>query len=287
MIAQLIDGRAIAEQMRADIRARVERLAQAGVIPGLAVVLAGDNPASQVYVRMKAKACAQMGIRYALHTLPDPSQGALEELCGTLSADPDVHGIIVQLPLPGGLNPFTIMNYLDPEKDVDGFHPINVGRLSTGEGGGFLPCTPAGVIELIKRTGCPIAGAKAVVVGRSNIVGKPTAMLLLQENATVTQCHSRTADLSAQCRAADILVVAVGVPRLVKGDWIKPGAVVIDVGMNRLPEGLVGDVDYAAALAVAGHITPVPGGVGPMTITMLLANAVMAAERVALKAQFH
>ena len=283
MSAHILDGRALAEQMRAEIRTKVLRLAQAGITPGLAVVLVGDNPASQVYVRMKAKACAQMGIGYTLHSLPDPSQCALEKLCSKLSADPNVHGVIVQLPLPGGLNPFTIINYLDPEKDVDGFHPINIGRLSTGEGGGFLPCTPAGVIELIKWTGRPISGTKAVVVGRSNIVGKPTAMLLTQENATVTQCHSHTADLPAECRTADILVVAVGAPQMVKGDWIKPGAVVIDVGMNRLPEGLVGDVDYAAASVVAGHITPVPGGVGPMTITMLLANTVLAAEKAANK----
>lgn len=283
MTAQLLDGKLIATGIRAAVKERVDKLARYSITPGLAVVLVGENPASQVYVRMKEKACASVGIHSAKHLLPaNVNQAEFDNLIEQLNADSHIHGILVQLPLPAGLNTYQVMRRIDPKKDVDGFHPDNVGRLCTGEGDGYIPCTPAGIMELLRHAQRPIAGAKAVVIGRSNIVGKPVAMLLLQANATVNICHSRTADLAAECRSADILVSAVGQPGLVRGDWIKPGAVVCDVGTTRTADGsLAGDVCFAEAVNVAGYITPVPGGVGPMTIAMLLANTVLSAERAA------
>jgi methylenetetrahydrofolate dehydrogenase (NADP+)/methenyltetrahydrofolate cyclohydrolase len=281
MTAQILDGKAIAAGIRNTVKQQVEKLVQRGTTPGLAVVLVGDNPASQVYVRMKEKACDSVGIRSTKHLLPaNATQSDLDTLIERLNADPQVHGILVQLPLPAGLDTYQVMRLIDPKKDIDGFHPDNVGRLCTGEGDGFIPCTPAGIMELIRQTQRPLTGAKAVVIGRSNIVGKPIAMLLLQANATVKICHSRSADLAAECQSADVLVSAVGRPGLVRGDWIKPGAIVIDVGTSRTADGsLAGDVCFDEAVKVAGFITPVPGGVGPMTIAMLLANTVIAAER--------
>lgn len=279
MTATRIDGKRIAGEIRQELQSKVQELQAAGIVPGLAVVLVGDNPASQVYVRMKQKACKEVGIYSQEHKLPSTTtQEELLALVDSLNADPKIHGILVQLPLPAGLDEEAVLDRVNPAKDVDGFHPVNVGKLSIGVDT-FVPCTPAGVMELLERTNVELAGKKAVVVGRSNIVGKPVAMLLLQKNATVEICHSRTTDLAAQCRTADILVVAVGRPNMVKGDWIKPGAVVIDVGINRLDSGLVGDVDFAEVQAVAGAITPVPGGVGPMTIAMLMANTVRSAQR--------
>jgi methylenetetrahydrofolate dehydrogenase (NADP+)/methenyltetrahydrofolate cyclohydrolase len=242
------------------------------------VVLVGDNPASAVYVRMKKKACQEIGIYSEEHRLPSTiSQGELLALVDQLNADPKIHGILVQLPLPKGLDEEEVINRIDPRKDVDGFHPVNVGKLSIGLPA-FVPCTPAGVLELVKRTGTTIAGKKVVVLGRSNIVGKPAAMLFLRENATVTICHSRTVNVKDECAQGDILVVAVGQPQLVKGDWVKPGAVVIDVGINRVDGQIVGDVDFSEVKEVAGAITPVPGGVGPMTIAMLMKNTVDVAD---------
>lgn len=279
MTAVLIYGKAVAEQVRAQVRAEVARLTAAGRQPGLAVILVGDDPASQVYVRNKEKACLELGMKSIFHRLPaETSQAELLSLVERLNADPEVHGLLVQMPLPKGLDADLVQRTIAPEKDVDGLHPVNAGNLFLGRPS-LVPCTPAGVMELLRTTGIQLAGKEAVVVGRSAIVGKPMAELLLAEHATVTVCHSRTADLPGVCRRADVLVVAVGRKEMVKGDWIKPGAVVIDVGMNRCEGKLYGDVDFASAREVAGFITPVPGGVGPMTIAMLMANTVKAAAR--------
>ena len=278
--AQLIDGKAIAADIRRELKEEINQLRTKNVIPGLTVVLVGDDPASQTYVRSKQRACAEVGIRSEVKMLAkDTPQAELIALIEELNRAPQVHGILVQLPLPEHINSDTVLRVIDPLKDVDGFHPVNVGSLWTGlSEQGFVPCTPAGIIELLHRTGIEPTGLNAVVIGRSNIVGKPMAALLLQSNATVTICHSRTRGLREYCRDADILVVAIGRARFVKGDWIKPGAVVIDVGMNRVDGVLCGDVDESAR-EVAGHITPVPGGVGPMTIAQLLRNTVIAARR--------
>jgi 5,10-methylene-tetrahydrofolate dehydrogenase/methenyl tetrahydrofolate cyclohydrolase len=291
MTAKLIDGKAIAKEIQEELTREVAELKEKhGVVPGLATVLVGDNPASQTYVRMKQKRCAEVGIRSVGHELPgDATQEEVEALVRELNADPTIHGILVQLPLPKHLNEEAVLNAISIEKDVDGFHPINIGRLAMkGREALFAPCTPAGIIELIDRTGIAIEGKEAVVLGRSNIVGLPVSMLLLKRNATITICHSRTHDLPAVTRRADILVAAVGRPLMVKADWVKPGAVVIDVGINRVDDPtrkrgyrLVGDVDFEEVKEVAGWITPVPGGVGPMTIAMLLKNTVTAAKRAA------
>jgi len=280
---QIIDGKAVAEALRAELKTQVDALASRGVSPGLATVLVGEDPASQVYVRMKEKACAKLGIAsHAVRPAADVSEAELIDSIESLNADPAVHGILVQLPLPKHLDTQRVLRRVNPDKDVDGFHPLNLGRLLSAKTWDqlprFIPCTPAGVIHLIDSTGCAFEGAHAVVVGRSLIVGKPVAMLLLARQATVTLCHSRTRDLGALTRQADILVAAVGVPRLITANMVKPGAVVIDVGVNRLEDGLVGDVDFEAVQDVASHVTPVPGGVGPMTITMLLANTVRSAQ---------
>lgn len=279
MAAQLINGKDIAKEIREQLRLRCEALSQRGVQPGLAVVLVGEDPASQIYVRNKERACKQIGIRSIAHRLPaDTPQADVEALVLALNADPQVDGILVQCPLPKGMDEPHILSLVDPNKDVDGFHTINVGKLVTG-GKGFVSCTPKGCMELIRRTGINLSGKEAVVVGRSNVIGKPMALLLLAEDATVTVCHSRTVDLSAHTRRADILVAAVGRPRMITGDMIKPGAVVIDVGINRLADGkVVGDVDFDTASEVAGYLTPVPGGVGPMTIAMLMENTLESAE---------
>ncbi len=278
--AQLIDGKRIAAEIRQEVKAEVAELRERNVVPGLTVVLVGEDPASQTYVRSKQRACEEVGIRSEVRKLPDhTSQTQLMKLIDELNQDPAVHGILVQLPLPGHIDADAVLRTIDPAKDVDGFHPTNVGCLWTGLSyQGFVPCTPAGVMELLRRTGIDPRGLDAVVVGRSNIVGKPMAALLLEANATVTICHSRTQNLRDQCRRADILVVAVGKPRFISGDWIKPGAVVIDVGINRVDGRLCGDVDESA-WEVAGFLTPVPGGVGPMTIAQLLKNTVLAAKR--------
>ncbi|MCM5555917.1 bifunctional methylenetetrahydrofolate dehydrogenase/methenyltetrahydrofolate cyclohydrolase FolD [Pleomorphomonas sp. NRK KF1] len=284
MVAQIIDGFAIAAELRQDIAVRAaEMKARHGVVPGLAVVLVGDDPASGVYVRNKLKATAECGLKSFEHILPaDTSEADVLDLVTKLNADPAVHGILVQLPLPKQIDADKVLGLIDPDKDVDGFHPVNAGRLSIGLPG-FVPCTPRGSQILIDRILPNLAGKHAVVIGRSNIVGKPMAQLLLQKNATVTIAHSKTADLPALCRTADVLVAAVGRPQMVKGDWVKPGAVVIDVGINRIEvDGkgkLVGDVDFASAAEVAGHITPVPKGVGPMTIACLMLNTLDSAAR--------
>lgn len=284
MVAEIIDGFAIAAELRRDIAARAAEMKEIhGVVPGLAVVLVGDDPASAVYVRNKLKATAECGLRSVEHVLPaNTSEADLLDLVGKLNADPGVHGILVQLPLPKQIDADKVLGLIDPDKDVDGFHPVNAGRLSIGLPG-FVPCTPRGAQMLIDRVLPNLAGKHAVVIGRSNIVGKPMAQLLLQKNATVTIAHSKTADLPALCRTADVLVAAVGRPQMVKGDWVKPGAVVIDVGINRIEvDGkgkLVGDVDFASAAEVAGHITPVPKGVGPMTIACLMLNTLDSAAR--------
>ncbi|PJF36191.1 MAG: bifunctional methylenetetrahydrofolate dehydrogenase/methenyltetrahydrofolate cyclohydrolase FolD [Candidatus Thermofonsia Clade 1 bacterium] len=287
-IATLIDGRAVAAQIRAEVAVRAAALAERGVRPGLAAVLVGDNPASQAYVRMKRKACAEVGIESFYHELPaQTTQAELEGLVEALNARSDVHGILVQLPLPAHLDEQRVLSLISTAKDVDGFHPLNIGRLAMkGREPDFIPATPAGIMRLLEAYQAPFAGANAVVLGRSNIVGMPCALLLTKRDCTVTLCHSRTRDLPEVVRHADILVAAVGRPHMVKGDWIKPGAFVIDVGTNRVADPsakdgsrLVGDVDFEAARRVAGAITPVPGGVGPMTIAMLLENTVKAAER--------
>ncbi|PSC02467.1 bifunctional methylenetetrahydrofolate dehydrogenase/methenyltetrahydrofolate cyclohydrolase FolD [Alsobacter soli] len=285
MSAAIIDGKAAAAALRARIAAQVAELMQQGVTPGLAVVLVGENPASQVYVRSKAKQTVEAGMRSFEHKLPaETSEADLLKLVRELNADDAVDGILVQLPLPAHINAELVLEAIDPAKDVDGFHPVNAGRLATGAPS-LVPCTPLGCLMLLKQLKGDLSGLEAVVVGRSNIVGKPMAALLTSESCTVTIAHSRTRDLPAVCRRADILVAAVGRPGMVKGDWVKPGAVVIDVGINRvsapeLGEGktrIVGDVDFESAAAVAGAITPVPGGVGPMTIACLLANTLTAA----------
>ncbi len=281
MVAQLIDGKALAAQLRAGVAEDAARFSERHGRPaGLHVVLVGEDPASAIYTRNKEKAAAKVGIAGKLHKLPDDvSEAALLEQVSELNAEDSVDGLLVQLPLPDHIDPDRVVDAISPSKDVDGFHPMNTGLLSTGRPG-LVACTPRGIMHLIAQTDLELKGARAVIVGRSNIVGKPMAQLLLAEHATVTVSHSRTQDLAGRCREADVLVVAVGQPRMVKGDWIKPGAVVIDVGTNRL-EGrkLVGDVDTEAAMERAGWITPVPGGVGPMTITCLLENTLIAARR--------
>ena len=276
MSAQLMDGKALAAQKKAAIRAEVERLART---PGLAVVLVGENPASQIYVRGKARDCEECGIRCMDFRLPaQTTESELLTLIAELNGRADVDGILVQLPLPEGIRERRVLEAIAPEKDVDAFHPENVGRLVQGQAR-YLPCTPAGVMDLLRAAGVDPAGRRAVIVGRSNIVGKPMALLLLQADATVTVCHSRTPDLADECRRADILISAVGRRGLITADMIKPGAAVVDVAMNRDEDGkLCGDVDFAAACAVAAHITPVPGGVGPMTRAMLMENTLRAAR---------
>jgi len=279
---RILDGKATAQAVRADVATRVRELRARGVVPGLTVVLVGEDPASQVYVRNKDKAAAEAG--FAVKTLRLPAtvaQAELERVVDGLNADPAVHGILVQLPLPRGLQVEPVLHRLDPGKDVDGLHPRNVAALWSGERG-LVPCTPAGCIELLDRHQVPLEGRRAVVIGRSQLVGKPLAALLLARHATVTVAHSRSRDLAEIAREAEILVAAVGRARLVRGDWVRPGAVVLDVGINRLDDGrLCGDVDFPAALGRAGAITPVPGGVGPMTIAMLLSNTALAAARAA------
>jgi methylenetetrahydrofolate dehydrogenase (NADP+)/methenyltetrahydrofolate cyclohydrolase len=279
MSATVLDGKALAARIRGDLKVDTEQLAAAGITPGLAVVLVGEDPASQIYVRSKTAACAQAGIATFDHRLPaTTSTDELLRLVAALNADARVDGILIQLPLPSGIDARRVLFSVDPRKDVDGIHPENVGRLLMGEPR-FVACTPFGVMKLIEEARLPLAGAQAVVVGRSNMVGKPMAALLLNADATVTVCHSKTRDLAAVVARADLVVAAVGRAEMVRGDWIKPGAVVIDVGINRTSAGkLLGDVEYAAAAARAAAITPVPGGVGPMTIAMLLANTVTAAK---------
>ena len=278
MTARIIDGKAVAARVQAELKDRVASLSDTGLVPGLAVVIVGDDPASRIYVNLKKKACANLGIYSEEHALPAATtQSELLALVESLNKNPKIHGILVQLPLRDGLDEQAVLQAINPDKDVDGIHPMNIGRLLVGVPGP-VACTPAGVMELIKEAGAEIKGRECVVVGRSNIVGKPQAVLLLAQHGTVTICHSRTRDLGEVCRRADILVAAVGKAGLIKGDMIKRGAVVIDVGTNRMPDGkLVGDVDFASALEVAGAITPVPGGVGPMTIAMLMKNTVQAA----------
>ena len=288
----LIDGRAIARQIQDELVRRIATLKGRGLVPGLAFVRVGEDPASKVYVARKEKTCAELGILSQTQVLAQTAaEGELLELLARLNADPRWHGILVQAPLPGQVRPAVIYSAVLPDKDVDGFHPLNVGKLMLGDSSGFLPCTPAGICELLARTKVETRGAEVVVLGRGNIVGKPLAAMLCQKqphaNATVTLCHSATRDLSAHCRRADILIAALGVPQFVKAGMVKPGAVVVDVGVNRVPDPaaksgsrLVGDVDFAGVQPLAGKITPNPGGVGPMTIAMLMQNTVRAAERV-------
>jgi 5,10-methylene-tetrahydrofolate dehydrogenase/methenyl tetrahydrofolate cyclohydrolase len=288
MTAKIIDGKATALAVREKVAEDVAEMVAAGKPrPGLATVLVGEDPASQVYVRSKIKACEKAGIESFGHKLPETaSQEEVENLVKELNADPKVNGILVQLPLPDGLDEEKVLQAINLEKDVDGFHPVNIGRLAQkGRESLFVPCTPSGIMYLLGETGVNLEGAEAVVLGRSNIVGMPVALLLVKQNATVTICHSRTKDLPATCREADVLIAAVGRPEMVRGDWVKPGAVVIDVGINRVDDDtkergyrLAGDVHYDEVKEVAGAITPVPGGVGPMTIAMLLANTVRAAK---------
>lgn len=284
MTAQLLDGNALGQKLRAGFKARAEELAAQGVRPGLAVILVGEDPASQVYVRNKVNACAQAGFYSEKHVFPaDVLPQLVLDKIAALNADPAIHGILVQLPLPRQFDADAVLDAIAAEKDVDGFRAENVGALMQGQPC-FIPCTPYGAMKFFEDAGITLKGKEAVVVGRSNIVGKPMAMLLMHAGATVTVCHSQTADLKLHCLRADILVAAVGKAKMITGDMIKPGAVVIDVGINRLPDGkLCGDVDFESAKAVAGFITPVPGGVGPMTITMLLANTLESAERVAAR----
>ena len=280
-MANIIDGRAIAAKLRGEFRSRLEKVrVENGIAPGLAVALVGDNPASQVYVRMKEKACIETGIKSFIHRMDKgTSEEELLYLIDHLNRNPEVQGILVQLPLPEGISEEKVLEAIDPAKDVDGFHPYNMGRLFSGNPL-FIPCTPHGIIKLLEESDIKIEGKEAVVVGRSAIVGKPVALLLLQKNATVTVCHSRTRDLPSVIKRADILVVAMGREKAIKGDFIKEGAVVIDVGVNRLEDGsLCGDVEFEEAKKRASYITPVPGGVGPMTITMLLHNTILAAEK--------
>ena len=274
----IIDGKAIAAQIRETLKTRIAELKQKGITPGLSVVLVGDDPASATYVRSKERACEELGIFSIVHRLgSDTTQEQLVNLVHALNADKRLHGILIQSPLPEHLDELALLREVDPDKDVDGLHVVTAGRLMVGEPG-FKPCTPKGVIHLIKTTGTTISGKRAVVVGRSNMVGKPVAMMLLAENATVTMCHSRTENLAAVCAEADILVAAVGRPGLVKRDFVKPGAVVIDVGTTKVDGKLSGDVVFDEAAEKASFITPVPGGVGPMTIAMLMENTVEAAE---------
>ncbi|MCM3784107.1 bifunctional methylenetetrahydrofolate dehydrogenase/methenyltetrahydrofolate cyclohydrolase FolD [Neobacillus mesonae] len=280
MTATIISGKQISEDIRKSITEEVAQLKDKDIVPGLAVVLVGEDPASQVYVRNKEKACHDLGFYSEVHRLAnDTSEEELLALVDKLNRQMSINGILVQLPLPGHIDEKKVINAIAVEKDVDGFHPVNVGNLVIGDDS-LLPCTPAGVIEMIKRTGSEIAGKHAVVIGRSNIVGKPVSLLLQRENATVTMCHSRTANMKELARQADILVVAIGRANFIDASYIKEGAVVIDVGMNRLESGkLAGDVDFESAKEVSGPITPVPGGVGPMTITMLMQNTLLSAKR--------
>jgi methylenetetrahydrofolate dehydrogenase (NADP+) / methenyltetrahydrofolate cyclohydrolase len=288
--AEVIDGRAIAKKVRANVAERAKVLAERGVRPGLAVVLVGDDPASAVYVSAKGKATEEAGM-YSLTVRldADTSQEELLARVDALNSDPRIHGILVQMPLPKQIDPDTVIRRINPAKDVDGFHPVNVGKMLIGKRDGFIPCTPAGIQVLLRESGVKTPGKNCVVIGRSNIVGKPMAALMIQDNdnanCTVTVCHRHTADLKAQTRAADILIVAAGRPRIVTGDMVKPGAVVIDVGTNRVVDPKVkggtklqGDVDFESVREVASKITPVPGGVGPMTIAMLMSNTLRAAE---------
>lgn len=281
MTAKIINGKEIASTVRKNIKEQVDRLKETGLTPGLAVILVGTDPASQVYVGSKEKACIEVGFHSEVYRLPEETtQEELLALIQKLNTDEKIHGILVQLPLPKHLDEKVVINAISPRKDVDGFHPLNAGALFVGEKG-LVPCTPKGCIHLIKETGFDLKGKKAVVVGRSNIVGKPVAMLLLNENATVTICHSRTQNLKEELLQADVVVAAVGKPNFITGDMIKEGSVVIDVGINRLENGkLVGDVDFDSAKEKAGWITPVPGGVGPMTIAMLLQNTLEAAQNI-------
>ncbi|MBX4149649.1 bifunctional methylenetetrahydrofolate dehydrogenase/methenyltetrahydrofolate cyclohydrolase FolD [Paenibacillus lautus] len=278
--ATIISGKQISEVIRKGIALEVEQLSKQNLRPGLAVVLVGDDPASHVYVRNKEKACQDLGFYSEVHRLSaESSQEEVLALVDKLNAQESIHGILVQLPLPKHIHEKAVIDAIAVEKDVDGFHPVNVGNLVIGDDS-LLPCTPAGVIEMIKRTGIEIAGKHAVVIGRSNIVGKPVSLLLQRENATVTMCHSRTGNMAEIARQADILVVAIGRANMIDASYVKPGAVVIDVGMNRLENGkLAGDVDFESVKEVSGPITPVPGGVGPMTITMLMQNTLIAAKR--------
>jgi methylenetetrahydrofolate dehydrogenase (NADP+)/methenyltetrahydrofolate cyclohydrolase len=288
--ADLIDGRAIAKKVRTDVAERAKKLAERGIRPGLAVVLVGDDPASAVYVSAKGKATEEAGM-YSLTVRldADTPQDELLARVDALNSDPLIHGILVQMPLPKQIDPDAVIRRIDPRKDVDGFHPVNVGKMLIGERDGFIPCTPAGIQVLLRESGVKTPGKNCVVIGRSNIVGKPMAALMIQDNdianCTVTVCHRHTADLKAQTKSADILIVAAGRPRIVTGDMVKPGAVVIDVGTNRVVDPkakrgtkIQGDVDFDSVREVASKITPVPGGVGPMTIAMLMANTVRAAE---------
>ena len=292
MAAQIIDGKQVAAEMRAELKAEVAKLKEQGIVPGLGVILVGEDPASQSYVRAKERACEELGIYSDDNRLPaDTTQQDLIALVNQMNKDPKINGILVQLPLPKGLNESEVLLAIAPEKDVDGFHPMNVGKMMVGEKA-FLPCTPHGVIQLLLRSGVTIEGAKVVIVGRSNIVGKPLANMLIQKNAkgnaTVTVCHTRTKDLAWHTRQADIVIAAAGRPNTITADMVKDGVVVIDVGVNRVEDAtkkkgyrLVGDVDFEAVKEKASLITPVPGGVGPMTITMLLYNTVESAKRAA------
>ena len=284
MTAQILDGNALAQKLRAGFRQEADQLAAQGIRPGLAVILVGEDPASQVYVRNKVNACAQAGFHSEKHSYPaDVEAATVFAKIAELNADPAIHGILVQLPLPKHFDADAVLEAIAPEKDVDGFRAENVGALMQGKPC-FIPCTPYGAMKFFEDAGITLRGKEAVIVGRSNIVGKPMAMLLMHAGATVTICHSQTQDLKAHCRRADILVAAIGKPKMITGDMVKPGAVVIDVGINRLQDGpdagkLCGDVDFDSAKEVASYITPVPGGVGPMTITMLLANTLESAQR--------
>ncbi|MBU0700034.1 bifunctional methylenetetrahydrofolate dehydrogenase/methenyltetrahydrofolate cyclohydrolase FolD [bacterium] len=286
MAAMIINGKEVAQQIQDELTVRVTELKDKGVLPRLATLLVGENPASQVYIGQKRKACDRLGIISDHQTLPaDITEAKLLSIIDGLNNDPGVSGILVQLPVPEHIDSVKILDAISPQKDVDGFHPFNVGKFFTEKSfsdmidkGLFLPCTPYGIMELLKRYDIPTKGADVVVVGRSNIVGKPITMLLLAADATVTICHSRTKNLKEVCQRADIVIAAIGKPKFVTADMVKEGVVVIDVGVNRLPEGLVGDVDYENVSQKASAITPVPGGVGPMTITMLMANTIMAAK---------
>jgi methylenetetrahydrofolate dehydrogenase (NADP+)/methenyltetrahydrofolate cyclohydrolase len=284
MAAQLIDGKALSAAVKEKLRLQTEELKAAGITPGLVVILVGEDPASQIYVRNKEKACEQTGIRSIVLRLKETTtQQELEEHIRSFNDDETVDGILVQVPLPGHMDEAAALSLIRPDKDVDGFHVVSMGRLFSGQET-LVACTPKGVMEMIKSTGVALSGKEAVVVGRSNNVGKPIAMLLLQENATVTMCHSRTKDLASHTRRADILVAAVGKPKFITGDMVKPGAVVIDVGINRVDGKVIGDVDFESASQVADYISPVPGGVGLMTVAMLMANTLqIASARLALK----
>jgi methylenetetrahydrofolate dehydrogenase (NADP+)/methenyltetrahydrofolate cyclohydrolase len=286
MTAELIDGTVMADRVTADVRTRVDALKAKGITPGLTVVLVGDDAASAVYVGSKEKTCKELGMNGETIRLPgSASEKELMEIVDRLNADPDVHGILVQMPLPKQMNADAVIRRIRPEKDVDGFHPVNVGKLSIGHDDGFVPCTPNGALFMLKESGVQLKGAECVVVGRSNIVGKPMAALMIAQDCTVTVAHSRTRDLGEVTRRADVLIAAVGKPQMITGEMVKPGAVVIDVGINRIPDAtkksgtrLVGDVDFESVKQVASKITPVPGGVGKMTIAMLMVNTVRAAE---------